>query len=241
MLLEICANSLESSINAQQAGAHRIELCVELGVGGITPSFGMVEQVLAHVTIPVFVLIRPRSGHFCYTNSELTLMQSDIKTYKSMGCHGFVSGVLNRDHTINISAVKQLIIACDSLPFTFHRAFDWTPDPIKALDSLIYLGVNRLLTSGQAASAFEGLDSLITFKSHASTNLIIMPGAGIRIENILKFKAAGFSEIHTSATCVKQPLIPLPKVSMNNLKSISDNMSVVSNLETIKSLIKSIE
>lgn len=240
MLLEICANSFESSLNAQQAGANRIELCVELGVGGITPSFGMVEQVLAHVTIPVFVLIRPRSGHFCYTNSELTLMQSDIKTYKSMGCHGFVSGVLNHDHTVNISAVNYLIDACGSLPFTFHRAFDWTPDPIKALDSLISLGVNRLLTSGQVASALDGLDSLIKFKSYSENRLIIMPGGGVTTENILKFKTNKFTEIHASASSIRELLIT-PKVSMNNIKSIGDNVSVVSEIESIKSLIKSIK
>ncbi|CAI8205127.1 MAG: Copper homeostasis protein CutC [Formosa sp. Hel1_33_131] len=239
MLLEICANSFKSALNAQQAGAQRIELCVELGVGGITPSFGMVEQVLAHVTIPVFVLIRPRSGHFCYTNSELTVMQADIKRYKSMGCHGFVSGVLNQDQTINISAVKQLIVACGSLPFTFHRAFDWTPDPIKALDSLISLGVNRVLTSGQAASAFEGLDSLIKFKSYSENRLIIMPGGGVTTENILKFKANMFTEIHASATSVRE-LLMTKKVGMNSLKSIGDTISVVSDLETIKSLIKRI-
>ena len=240
MLLEICANSFESAINAQQAGADRIELCVELGIGGITPSFGMVEQVLANVTIPVFVLIRPRSGHFCYTNLELTIMQSDIKKYKSMGCHGFVSGALNHDQTVNISAVNHLIDACGSLPFTFHRAFDWTPDPIKALDSLISVGVKRVLTSGQVDSAFEGLDSLINFKSYSGNRLIIMPGGGVTTENILKFKTNKFTEIHASASSVRELLIT-PKVGMNNIKSIGDNISVVSEIESIKSLIKNIK
>ena len=240
MLLEICANSFESAINAQNAGAHRIELCVELGVGGITPSFGMVEQVLACINIPVFVLIRPRSGNFCYTKSELSIMLSDIKTYKSMGCKGFVSGVLNPDQTINISAVQQLIDSCDSLPFTFHRAFDWTPSPIKAIDSLISLGVKRLLTSGQVASALKGLDSLIKFNSYAANRMIIMPGGGVTSDNILKFKANGFNEIHASATTIKQHLTT-SKVNMNSQKLIGENISVTSDIQTISTLIQIIK
>jgi copper homeostasis protein len=156
-----------------------------------------------------------------------------------MGCHGFVSGALNHDHTVNISAVNHLIDVCGSLPFTFHRAFDWTPDPIKALDSLISLGVNRVLTAGQAASAFEGLDSLIKFKSYSENRLIIMPGGGVTTENILKFKANMFTEIHASATSVRE-LLMTKKVGMNSLKSIGDTISIVSYLETIKSLIKRI-
>lgn len=240
MLLEICANSLESALNAKNAGAQRIELCVELGVGGITPSFGLVEQVLRHLDIPVFVLIRPRSGHFCYTNTELAVMHSDIKMYKSMGCQGIVSGVLNQDHTINTAAVEMLMAACDPLPFTFHRAFDWTPDPIKALDTLISLGVTRVLTSGQVPSAYRGIEQLIKFKSYSNNNLIVMPGGGINIQNILKFKAAGFTEIHSSASLITQLSTPA-KVEMNSLKSIGDTLSQVSDFNTIQSLLQKIK
>ena len=158
MLLEICANSFQSAINAQVAGAHRIELCSELAVGGITPSYGLIKKVIEKLSIPVYVLIRPRSGNFTYSEEEFNIMKADIILCKQLGCHGIVSGVLNTDNSIDSVRTKALIELSSPLPFTFHRAFDRAPDTFEALDQLIELGAGRILTSGQAPSAETGMD-----------------------------------------------------------------------------------
>ncbi len=149
MKLEICASNYQSANNAQNAGAHRIELCSELAVGGITPSYGLIKQVIENLSIPVFVLIRPRSGDFTYSDADFEIMKQDIQMCKKLGCKGIVSGVLNSDNTIDIERTKTLIELSKPLPFTFHRAFDWTPNPFEALKSLINLNVNRILTSSR--------------------------------------------------------------------------------------------
>ncbi len=157
MKLEICAGNYQSALNAQIAGAHRIELCSELAVGGLSPSFELLKQVLEIVTIPVFVLIRPRSGNFNYSKDEFEIMKHDILQCKSLGCAGIVSGVLNEDDTIDITRTQELIALSEPLPFTFHRAFDCTQNPIDELLKLMHLNVERVLTSGQENSAEEGI------------------------------------------------------------------------------------
>jgi len=131
MILEICANSYESAVNAQIAGAHRIEICSELSVGGITPSYGLLQKIAEKISIPVHVLIRPRSGNFCYTISEFEQMKTDILLSKKMGFQGIVSGILTKNNEIDIEKTKQLIALSKPLSFTFHRAFDVVKDPKK--------------------------------------------------------------------------------------------------------------
>ena len=153
MLLEICANSYQSAINAQEAGAHRIELCSELSIGGVTPSYGLLKLVLSTLRLPVFVLIRPRSGDFIYTKSEFDTMKTDIKLCKSLGARGIVSGVLTKERTIDLLRTQELIECAGSMEFTFHRAFDIVKDPFDALEQLIEMGAHRILTSGQRERA----------------------------------------------------------------------------------------
>ncbi len=124
MLLEICANSYQSAKNAQEAGADRIELCQELSVGGITPSYGLLKQVVESLDISVFVLIRPRGGDFVFSDIEYKIMKSNIQLCKDFGCQGIVSGVLNADKTIDFGRTKELVQLSRPLKFTFHRAFD---------------------------------------------------------------------------------------------------------------------
>ena len=202
MKLEICANSFQSAKNAQDAGAHRIELCQELSVGGITPSFGLVKQVIEQLHIPVFVLIRPRSGNFIYSDDEFEIMKHDIEVCKKLGCHGIVSGVLNPDHTIDLERTKTLIACSDHLQFTFHRAFDEVSNPEEGLEQLIVLGVTRILSSGQQPHADEGLETLKRWHEIANGRIKIMPGSGINRTNAKLFKDAGFEEIHASASTV---------------------------------------
>ena len=149
MLLEVCANSYQSAKNAQEAGAHRIELCQELSVGGITPSYGLIEKVLNELSIPTTILIRPRSGNFVHTDDEFQIMKSNIQRCKELGAKGIVSGVLDEDNTIDIARTKELVALSKPLPFTFHRAFDEVQNPKAALEQLIDLDVVRVLTSGQ--------------------------------------------------------------------------------------------
>lgn len=236
MLLEICASTIQSAVNAQTAGAHRIELCSELAVGGITPSYGMVQEVLSRLSLPVFVLIRPRSGHFVYTESEFEIMKADILQYKKMGCAGIVSGVLNADGTIDVDRTQVLVELSKPLPFTFHRAFDVTPNPSQALETLIEKGVSRVLTSGQAMSAMEGFELLKQLQKQASGRIQLLPGGGINQNNVHIFKESGFTEIHASATSLVQETKP-PKVAMNSPKFFNEHQLYESSVENIRNIL----
>ncbi|MEM6719064.1 MAG: copper homeostasis protein CutC [Bacteroidota bacterium] len=236
MLLEICANSYQSAMNAEKAGAQRIELCSELAVGGITPSYGLLTKVMQDVQIPVHVLIRPRSGDFTYSDAEFEIMKANIQLCKELGCEGIVSGVLHADFTIDKARTKELIELSNPMTFTFHRAFDWTSNPKEAIRMLVELGVDRILTSGQAASAEKGIELLMELQTIARENLIIMPGGGINPENVGLFKAHGFNEIHCSATELHQIIEP-PKISMNSAKFLSDTYLATSNIKKIKQLL----
>jgi len=239
MKLEICTTSYQSAINAQESSAHRIELCSELSVGGITPSFGLIKQVIEALSIPVNVLIRPRSGNFTYSKAEFDIMKHDIQLCKDLGCSGIVSGILNADNTIDVKRTKELIQFSKPLSFTFHRAFDWTPNPIQALEQLIDLGVQRILTSGQESTAKEGLELLQQLKKKANNRISILPGGGINSENAILFKNAGFSEIHASASTIKQ-ICKTPNVLMNSEKFFDETIEVYSDVKKIKSILKSI-
>jgi copper homeostasis protein len=148
MIVEVCANSLQSSLNAENAGAHRIELCSELGIGGITPSFGLLKKVKEKLSLPVHVLIRPRSGDFTYSDLEFNIMKEDILFCREMGFAGIVSGVLHSDFSLDLSRTGTLVELAGDHTFTFHRAFDWVKDPITTLDQLEKIGYACLLNSG---------------------------------------------------------------------------------------------
>ena len=205
MIVEICANSFESAKAAQDGGADRIELCSELSVGGLTPSYDLMKKVVAELSLPVHVLIRPRSGDFIYTVKELDQMVKDIAYCKSIGCTGIVSGVLTSGATIDVPASKQLIEASKGMEFTFHRAFDCVHNPEKQLRFLIDLEVTRLLSSGKQVNAIDGIDLLKKFKKTAKGAIEIMPGGGITAENAFAFKEDGFEMIHLSATRKVKP------------------------------------
>ena len=200
MLLEVCANSYQSAKNACDAGLQRIELCQELSVGGVTPSYGLLKQVIENLDIQVFVLIRPRSGNFVYSDLEFEIMKKDIQISKDLGCSGIVSGVLNSDKSIDIKRTKELIELSKPLSFTFHRALDEVANPKEALEQLINLGVERVLTSGQKPSAEEGLSLLKKLNEIANGKITILAGGGINAQNAVKFKEAGLKEIHASAS-----------------------------------------
>tara|TARA_R110002073_G_scaffold336257_2_gene531263 strand:+ start:751 stop:1440 length:690 start_codon:yes stop_codon:yes gene_type:complete len=200
MKLEICANSYQSALNAQEAGAHRVELCQELSVGGITPSYGLLKQVIDTLSIPVFVLIRPRSGNFVYTEEEFDIMKQNIQLCKHLGCDGIVSGVLNKHNTIDVERTKALVELSKPLSFTFHRAFDCVDNPEEALEQLVDLGIDRVLTSGLETSAEKGLKVLKQLNKQANGRITILAGGGINSINAKLFKDIGLKEIHASAS-----------------------------------------
>ena len=240
MDLEICASNYQSAINAQNAGAQRIELCSELAVGGITPSYGLLKQTVKNLNIPVFVLIRPRSGNFTYSDADFEIMKQDIQICKELGCKGIVSGVLNLDNTIDIERTKELIELSKPLAFTFHRAFDRTPNPFDALNVLIELKVDRILTSGQLTSAEKGILILNQLKEMADDKLIILPGSGINPKNVLIFKGAGFKEVHCSAVLVPE-VKASASVPMNTPEFLNEAQEMASNTEIISAMIKLID
>lgn len=239
MTLEICASNYQSAINAENAGAHRIELCSELAVGGITPSYGLIRQVMERVKIPVFVLIRPRSGNFNYSDDEFEIMKSDIQVCKDLGCAGIVSGILDADNYIDLERTRELIELSKPLKFTFHRSFDWTPNPYEALEQLIKLNVDRILTSGQESSAEKGIFVLQQLKKLANGRIAILPAGGINSENVLAFKGGGFEEIHCSASVTMRTNI-LPKVPMNSPKFFDETVRSYSDVDMIQSILKRI-
>ena len=231
MIVEIACGNLESVINAHNAGADRIELCVALEVGGLTPSFGLIKKAISIFKKDVFVLIRPREGDFVYSNEELELMLDDIHLVKEMGVGGIVSGALLSNNKIDIEKTQLLLDASGLLPFTFPRAFDLIPDPISGMISLEELGVKRILTSGQKENALAGKELLKTLNERANA-ISILAGAGINPVNVVEIATyTGVNEVHLSA---KHKKGSSASVSMGNADT---GMYDVSDERTIRLII----
>ena len=186
LTFEISIDSVRSAINAQKAGANRVELCAGLMEGGTTPSTGMIKAVRSAVNLDMFVIIRPRGGDFLYTDEEFEVMCTDIIEARQNGADGIVSGALTAYGEIDTEKTKKMAELAYPLPFTFHRAFDMCKDPFSALEQLIELNVARILTSGQKNSAEEGADVIKELVKKAGNKITVMPGAGINDKNILK-------------------------------------------------------
>ncbi|MFM1877863.1 MAG: hypothetical protein RLZZ241_729 [Bacteroidota bacterium] len=240
MLVEVCANSPASALKAQEAGADRIEFCNELAVGGVTPSYGQLEWIRENIKIPVHVLIRPRSGDFCYSDAELECMIRDIKTCAEMGFAGIVSGSLHADRTLNLTATAQFIEAAGSCHFTFHRAFDRCVDPVKALKDLAELGVKTVLTSGQAPNAVSGLPILTKLLS-LNTTCAIMPGGGVNPENAGMFQKLGFSAIHLSGISKETEPQINTGLPMNSPGLLQEGKPLISNPEIIRAVMQTVK
>ncbi|MFN8429386.1 MAG: copper homeostasis protein CutC [Spirosomataceae bacterium] len=201
-LLEICCYSYQSGLNAFKGGADRIELCAGRPEGGTTPSMAMAEALISDVKIPVFLMIRPRGGDFCYTKSELYVMVRDIENFKKLMPGGFVFGALRPDGQIDEPALKLLVEAADTFPITFHRAFDMCKEPEIALDLLIDHGIKNLLSSGQRDKAIDGIENLKKYKTLVGDRLQIMAGSGVNPGNIAAIDKSGVDAFHFSATKV---------------------------------------
>ncbi len=197
MKFEICAVNIQSAIAAERAGAHRIELCSALEVGGLTPSQGLIRAAVHQLTIPVNVLIRPREGHFCYSENELDIMLDDIRFCHEAGVNGVVVGALTADNQLDLPKMAAMKKMAADMEIICHRAFDFTAEPSAALEQLIKLGYKRVLSSGQSPSACEGRFLLKKIMEQAAGRISVMPGAGISAENIREIAVAtGAEEFH---------------------------------------------
>lgn len=214
--LEICTGSIESVLAAKAGGADRAELCSALSEGGVTPSYGLIKEAVA-TGIKVNVLIRPRGGDFLYTKEEVELMVADIKLAKQLGANAVVIGALTKEGDIDLSACSKMMQAAQGLEVTFHRAFDMVRNADKALEDVISLGCNRILTSGLMPTAEEGISTLRHLVEKAAGRIIIMPGSGVSPLNAAKIlQETGATEIHASARSSRKSLMEYrnPTVTM---------------------------
>ena len=186
IILEVCANSIDSALAAQNGGASRVELCSNLNEGGTTPSQATIEITRKLLTIQLNVLIRPRGGDFLYNDHEFEIMKRDIEVCKTLGVDGVVIGILDEEGNIDFLRTQKLIEIARPMSVTFHRAFDMARDPLKSLSVLMNLGVDRLLTSGQQEKAFLGLTLIKSLINQAGNSLCVMPGSGISSDNIVE-------------------------------------------------------
>jgi len=204
-LLEVCAGSIESIRAAYQGGAARVELCSALSEDGLTPSIGMMRYAKSFNGLKVHVLIRPRCGDFVYTEDEIRCMEEDIKAAKGIGVDGVVIGALTREGELDIAVCQRLVKAAGDMNITFHRAFDVCSNPDEAIEQIIALGCNRLLTSGHEKNAEIGIPMLQKLVNRAAGRIIIMPGCGVNPNNAAKIlEACGAEEIHASARSTRE-------------------------------------
>lgn len=200
-IIEICANSAQSCAEAEAGGAARVELCAGIPEGGTTPSYGEIRAAMqAAPHIDVNVIIRPRGGDFLYTETEIQAMLFDIELCRNLGVHGVVFGCLTADGCLDVPLMRRLKAAAGPLSVTCHRAFDVCQNPCGALETLIDLGFDRVLTSGQQSDAVQGIPLIAELVAQAAGRIIVMPGCGVRESNIAEIEAkTGACEFHTSA------------------------------------------
>ena len=198
-IIEIATSDFNTTRSAVEGGADRIELCANLAEGGTTPSLGTIKKCREAFDILLYLIIRPRGGDFLYSKDEFEIMMNDVKLCKQLGCDGIVIGLLNMDGTIDMVRTAQLVEAAYPLGVTFHRAFDRCRDTFEALEQLIEIGCERILTSGQKPSVVDGVELIAELNKIADERIIIMPGSGVRKENIkMLAEKTGCTEFHSS-------------------------------------------
>lgn len=230
ILLEIAAFNLDSAWQAERAGAMRIELCDNASDGGTTPGPGILKVAKEKLGIPIFPIIRPRGGHFVYSSSEYDTMKYDIEMCQNLGFPGVVLGGLTQKGEVNIPAMSQLMQLCEGMEVTFHRAFDRTVHAEEAIEAIISLGCRRILTSGRAPTAVEGMWAIAEWNSVYGNKILFLPGSGVNHSNVNTIlSTTGCKEIHTAARSMNchglfynQPAMQeVPTYTDVNLKEIA--------------------
>lgn len=198
-IIEVATSDFSTTASAVEGGADRIELCGNLAEGGTTPSYGTIRKCREAFSVQLYPIIRPRGGDFLYSAAEFDIMLQDVKLCKELGCDGVVIGMLEADGRIAVDACRRLVEAAYPLGVTFHRAFDRCLDPYEALEQIIGMGCERILTSGQRPAAPDGVELISKLNQAADQRIIIMPGSGVRAENIKMLAAkTGCTEFHSS-------------------------------------------
>ena len=233
--LEVIGFTIESCIIAESSGANRIELCDNPGEGGTTPSYGFIKTARKKLSIELYPIIRPRAGDFLYSDEEFEIMKKDVLICKKSGCDGIVIGILDEDGNVDKQRCSQLVQLAYPLGVTFHRAFDRTNDPFKAMEDIIDIGCERILTSGQRPSVVDGIELIAQLIEKAEERIIIMPGSGVRADNIadiaMKTKA---TEFHTSARTMIQSNMKFRNEKMNEeMKSVSADENEINSIKKI--------
>ena len=239
--IEICANSVESAVKAQEGGAYRVELCAGIPEGGTTPSFGeirMARQLLQQTKL--HVIIRPRGGDFLYSQLEQEIMLHDIKVARQLGADGVVFGCLTAEGNVDVPAMKKLMNAVGDMSVTFHRAFDMCRNPKEALEQIIELGCTRILTSGLEPNAVQGIPLLKQLVEQADGRIIIMPGCGVNPSNILQIaEETGAHEFHFSGRTSKESgmIYRNFNVSMGGTVKIEEYQRDITNPDIVKAAV----
>ncbi len=238
MLLEIAVFNIDSALLAASAGADRLELCENPSEGGTTPSYGTLKIVKEKVNIPVFPIIRPRGGDFLFSEDEFAVMKKDVELCKQLGFEGVVIGLLNTDGTVDAERTKILVETAYPMETTFHRALDRATDPLAAMETLIECGCTRILTSGQVPNAWDGKELIKQLIEQADDRIIIMPGSGVRSNNIKELAAfTGAIELHSSARKIIASGMTFTKQSMHEeLKTVSVDVEEIQKMKTLLSI-----
>ena len=239
--LEICSNSVQSALNAQVAGATRVELCDSLWESGTTPSYGTIKKARELLDIQLFVLIRPRGGDFVYSDLEFDIIKEDIIACKAMGVDGIVSGVLNADNTIAVERTKELIELSTPLPFTFHRAFDITPNLYQSLETLISLKADRVLTSGGLKNAANASEIIAKLHQLAARKISIQPGGGINATNIERLLSTGCTEFHMTGNTICKSPAAITSLALNSTPSIPEQDYLESSIKKIEKVLAQLD
>ena len=223
MKIEVCINRLEDLVLVQGLAIDRVEFCIELGCGGLTPSLHTIEKAVGLSKIPLHVLVRPRSGNFVYTAETLDILLQDCKTIQTLGAAGIVTGALTPMGTLPVVFLEKLRDSLSKSTLYFHRAFDDIKVPEKALEELISIGFDGLLSSGQHPTALGGIEQLKQWKEAADGKLVVMPGSGINANNVSHFQKAGFAWVHLSA----KQLLSSPSPSLFSSPQYGVNISAL--------------
>jgi copper homeostasis protein len=242
VVVEACVDAIDAALEAERGGASRIELCGELLQGGVTPSAGLIAAVWERIDIPLFVLVRPRTGDFLYTDDELDVMRRDIEQAKSLGVEGVALGALTADGDVDAERLRSLVELARPMSVTFHRAFDFARDQESAVHALLALGVDRVLTSGGAATALEGTAGIAALVKRVGDRLIVMAGGSITASNVGGIVAATeVREVHVrgaarveSAMRHRREAVSLSKVGT------SDYERAVTRADEIRRVVESV-
>ncbi|CAG5117400.1 unnamed protein product [Candidula unifasciata] len=237
--MEVCIDSVQSAINSETGGACRVELCASLADGGTTPSLGMLKVIKQNISIPVFCMIRPRGGDFCYNDLELEVMKADILCLKQAGADGFVFGILTQDGDVDMVKCKQLLDLIRPLPATFHRAIDMSRDILQSLAAVKKLGFERVLSSGGKPTALQGVNTLKEMVKLVRNKKVLILCGGIQIDNLETIlHSTGAQEFHGSAreTLNSSMIFQKPDISMGSQPGC-EFISKVTSVSVVKTLI----